>query len=293
MAEEKVKKPKSKGRVISEWVITILFGLVFLLMAAGSVDGMIHKKDNYGQTLRFGYGLFVVETDSMEPKYKVGSAIITYKESADKIYKDFNNGKTVDLSFMDVFNGYVTPTVKKEDGSPKYTEQTSCTNVVMTHRLQEIVVNDGVELGQGKYTFIVAGINISEHQSQAGQYQAFTEQQLLGVVKSNSKFIGGIFKFISSPFGLLVMLLIPAGYLVVVSVLDIFKAVKDDDEETPAVATASGSTGSGSADISGLSEETKKKLKQQLLEEMLAKKAAEKAAAKAKEEEEAKNKEGE
>ena len=27
------------------------------------------------------------------------------------------------------------------------------------------------------------------------------------------------------------MLLIPAGYLVVVSVLDIFKAVKDDDEE--------------------------------------------------------------
>ena len=78
---KKVKKEKSRTRKIIEWVITGVFLAIFLFFGASSIDGMMHRKDNFGQTLRFGVGNFVVLTDSMEPEYKVNTAIITRKES--------------------------------------------------------------------------------------------------------------------------------------------------------------------------------------------------------------------
>ena len=275
MAEEKkAKKPKNKFLAISEWIITILFGLVFLFMAAGSIDGMIKKKDNFGQTLRFGLGLFVVQTDSMEPYYKIDSAIITYKESADRIYKDYKKGKTIDLTFMDKERTSDVPTIVDADGKDVYYDPTPPTHAVMTHRLREIIVHENVEVGKGRYTFIVAGTNISEHQAQAGQYQSFTEKYLLGVVKSNSQFIGGLLNFISSPFGLLVLLLIPAFFLIITSVIDIFKAYKDPEEAPAGNTPKKGEAGETKANsgVTELSEADKKRLKEQLLEEMLSKK---------------------
>ena len=82
----------------------------------------------------------------------------------------------------------------------------------------------------------------------------------------NSPFLGGVFSFVSSVFGLLVLLLIPAFYLVVTSVIDIFKAYKEPEEEKE---SASKTSNNGPIQ---LSEEDKKRLKEQLLEEMLNKK---------------------
>ena len=69
--EKKPKRPKSKARKIIEWVLVGIFGAIFAFAAAATIDGMIHKNENYGQSLRFGVGTFVVQTDSMEPEYKV------------------------------------------------------------------------------------------------------------------------------------------------------------------------------------------------------------------------------
>lgn len=272
--KKRVKRPKSKARKIIEWVITGIFLALFAFVMAGQIDGMIHKKEHYNQQIRFGYATFVVQTDSMEPKYKVGTALITYNESADKIYDRFLKGEEVDITFADFYASDTEYTVPLNN--PQLTKRTEITKVPMTHRVREIHINNSKKLGEGKYTFITAGIN--DRSKQMGyeegstpivinQYQAFTENEVLGRVVVNSAFLGGVFGFVGTPFGLLVLLLIPAFYLVISSVIDIFKAYKEPEEETE----GSGSSNNG---VLELSEEDKKRLKEELLEEMLNKKGA-------------------
>ncbi|MBP3732802.1 MAG: hypothetical protein J6I84_06105 [Bacilli bacterium] len=276
--EKRVKKPKSKARKIIEWVLTGIFLALFAFVLAGQIDGMVHKKDHYNQQLRFGYGTFVVKTDSMEPKYMIGTALITYNEDADKIYERFQKGEEVDITFVDVYNTnneYTSPL-----NNPELTKRTDPTGVPMTHRVKEVHVNNNQEKGKGKYTFITAGINTrstnlgwkeGEPDIVINQYQAFTEKEILGRVTVNSAFLGGVFSFVGSPLGLLVLLLIPAFYLVVSSVIDIFKAYKEPE---PATEGAGGQPNNNNGPVT-LSEADKKRLKEQLLEEMISKKKGE------------------
>ena len=276
--EKRVKKPKSKARKIIEWVLTGIFLALFAFVLAGQIDGMVHKKEHYNQQLRFGYGTFVVKTDSMEPKYMIGTALITYNEDADKIYERFQKGEEVDITFVDVYNTnneYTSPL-----NNPELTKRTDPTGVPMTHRVKEVHVNNNQEKGKGKYTFITAGINTrstnlgwkeGEPDIVINQYQAFTEKEILGRVKVNSAFLGGVFSFVGSPLGLLVLLLIPAFYLVVASVIDIFKAYKEPE---PATEGAAGQPNNNNGPVT-LSEADKKRLKEQLLEEMISKKKGE------------------
>lgn len=276
------KKAKSKARKIIEWVITGVFLVLFAFVMVGQVDGMIHKNQHNGQLLRFGYGTFIVKTDSMEPKYRVNTALITYLEDADKIYDRFSNLKEnefIDLTFIHITladTEYSKPLNHPELTSRTNDKPTEVDGTPMTHRLQEIHVNNAVAKGQGKYTFITAGINTKskfmgwkpgDEPLVINQYQAFTEKQLLGVVKMNSPVLGGVFFFVSQWYGLLTLLLIPSFYLIITSVLDIFKAYKDNDAPEEA--------GAKVVDANGavvLSEEDKKRLKAELLEEMINKK---------------------
>ena len=205
----------------------------------------------------------------MVPKYNVKDAIITKKIDADVIYEKYlayleDETKTVDITFFDVYNEHIVP--KKET---ELNDQTYCTGKVMTHRLREVIVNEGVEKGKGKYTFIVAGINNQGELSKIGQYQAFTETQILGVVQFKSTFIGGLFSFITTPWGLLVFLLIPAFYLVITSVLDIFKVMKEPEEIEEQAGGEGGSDKPKVDSLSDLSDEDRERLKKEMLEEML------------------------
>ncbi len=279
---KKEKKPKSKARKITEWVVTILFAALFVFFAAGQVTGMVNKSKNYGHTLTFNYGTFIIKTDSMEPEYAVKTAIITYKESCETIIKKFESGKKVDVSFAcaypsnaskydyndfrpdDISYGGIDYHLKGNDPVyPRDARGYIATNTVMTHRLIGYYVDPSKKAGEGKYTFVAAGINTEGSYSKEGQYQLLTENELLGIVKVNSRFLGGMFGFITSPWGLLVFLLIPAFYLVITSVLDIFKAIKDPDEDNENKST------SGDGSLDGLSDKDKERLKKEMLEEML------------------------
>lgn len=281
---KKPKKEKSKRRKIIEWVLTGVLASIFIFIGVYQIDGMIHRGENYGQSVSFGTATFVIKTDSMEPEYQVNTAIITHKDNADDIYKFYTSELAkkeadpeyvvkLDITFMDVQRYYVSPT-----DSVTHNEPTSPTGVPMTHRVFEIQVDESKEVGQGKYLFFVAGINISEHQSQMGQYQNFTEKELLGVVKVNSAFLGGILSFISTPWGLLILLLIPAFYLVTTSVLDIFKAMNEKEEATQGVKNTdkNGKVTTSSSNpqkpLEGLSEKDIARLKEDLLKEMMNKK---------------------
>ena len=282
MEEEKkkrVKRPKSKARKIIEWVLTGLFLAFFGVIMVGQIDGLVHRKDHYGQQIRLGYATFVVQTTSMEPEIKKGSAIVTYLYSAEDIYNKFNKGETVDLTFVDGYNVNDDTTKPLEEKNEQYTFRTSVDpSIPITHRLVEIHYYPNVALGEGRYVFITAGINNGDKagtdaMGRVNQYQAFSEAQLLGQVVANSNFLGGCFKFIGSPFGLLALLMVPAFYLVITSVLDIFKAYKDPEEE--AVTEGGPSKEGAPAGTKELSEEDKKRLKEELLKEMMNKKKGE------------------
>lgn len=310
--EKKAKKEKSKARKIVEWVLTGIVVALFALVAIAQVNGLMTKSENYNHSLPFGYGTFVVQTDSMLPDYEVNTAVITHKDDADSIYKlyleyeEYNapikeeykskiesaatdserfqiqeemekKTKNIDVTFADC---YSDPDPKSHVPSDTYlTEETSNMSdtsgqpVVITHRLREIFVNENIEKGKGKYTFIVSGTNLSEHQSAAHQYQSLSEKELLGVVKVNSAFLGGFFSFVTSIWGLLILLLIPALYLMVTSIIDIFKALKEPDEEEEKQTANGAPIGDKPKDdadpLAGISEEDKERLKQEMLAQLL------------------------
>ena len=278
--EKKVqKKPKSKARKITEWVLTGIFLVIFAILGIAQIDGMVHKNEHHGQMLKFGYGTFVVQTESMDPAYKKGDALVTKLQRLESIYKDYQAGRTVDVTFYysyDAYNEVVSSEYAVPQNNPQLTELiTPPQYPIITHRVMEIHVNEGKKAGEGRYYFITAGINesvasaVDPNTGKVKQYQAFTEKYLLGRVVIGSAFLGGVFSFVSSVWGLLILLLIPAFYLIITSVIDIFKAYKEPEEAT---ATAKeGEASSESKDIN-LSEEDKKRLKEELLQEMLEKK---------------------
>ena len=272
--EKKVKKPKSKTRKIIEWVLTGIFGVFFIILGIGQIDGMVHQKDHYGQTLKYGYGTFVVKTESMEPVYKKNDALVTHYPNVDKLYNDYVAGKTIDVTFWyDNSTRLPDATPLKEENQPLTRCIPAPQYPIITHRVREIQLNEGVEKGNGKYTFILAGINDSvasavDANGNICEYQAVHEKAILGRVVIGSAFLGGVFGFVSSIWGLLVLLLIPAFYLVITSVIDIFKAYKEPAEEGKP-SKEEGGDSNGSVE---LSEEDKKRLKEELLQEMLDKK---------------------
>ena len=261
--KKREKKPKSKVRRILEWTGFGIIAALFVFAMVAQIDAMVHKDENLGQQLRFGVGSFVVETNSMEPDYMVDSAIVTYKKSPEEIYKQHNENpdQPIDLTFSYQFY----PSFKPKDST--LTNQTNDHAIPrelnghpMTHRLREILVDNSQPVGQGHYIFVVAGINPDSTWA-LNQYQVFDERYLLGVVVLNSNALGQIFKFIASPWGLFGLLLIPAFYLVISSMIDIFRVLKEPEE-------AAASSG-GSGTVSSIDEKDRERLKQEMLLQML------------------------
>ncbi len=269
--KKKVKKEKSKGRKIVEWILFGIFGLLFAAVVAGNISGIVHRDEHYGQLIRFGFGNFIVLTNSMEPDIPQDSAIITFKEDVNSVKERFDRGETIDLTFMNIpididFEPDTLEFKRINGGTAVYS------NAVMTHRLKEIHIREDVPFGQGRYIFVTTGINNGGDYALIGQYQISTEKQYLGVVKVSNVFLGGLFNFVASPIGLIILLLVPALYLIVMSSIDIFKQLKEAEAKEQAVAASP----EQSARLAGLSDEDRERLKKELLDEMIAQKRGDK-----------------
>lgn len=263
-AAKPVKK-KSKGRKIAEWVIFGIFGAACAVVVAGNIQGAVNRDAHYGQSIRFGVGSFIVLTSSMEPEINKDDAIITYAQDVTTFASRLQKGENIDITFVNVPIEFAidpdTERFKRENGG-----QLIVTNQVMTHRLMEVHEDTSIPLGKGRFIFVTAGINNQGEHSLMGQYQVFTERQYLGVVILKNGALGKVFNFIISPLGLILLLLIPAIYVIVSSSIDIFKALKES-EDTPS--GGSGSGGDGSSKLNSMSEEDRERLKMELLQEML------------------------
>ena len=255
----KEKKAKSKIRKIIEWILVSIFGAAAIFMMVATIDGMAHKKEHYNQTIRFGVATFTVETNSMEPEIMTGDMIITKLEDVTKFQERLEKGEIIDVTFFNV--GVDTSDIKIYNPD-KYKNETKPVYYPMTHRLREVHVRENVEYGKGKYVFVASGINDQSLEWKSEQYQTFTEKEYLGTVKVKNSFAGHTMKFISSPFGLIILLLIPAGYLIFVSSIDIFKAVKEEEDKQ-------NSDKLDGEHLSNLSDKERQRLKEELLDEMI------------------------
>lgn len=281
MAKE--KKPKSKTRKILEWVGTGIFAALIVFAAVVLFTTKIQRKNsnNPNAPARFGdlYFPVIVLTDSMDPVYPVDSAIFIKSVSPEYVYQSYLDGNKLDITFDDFYKPGQDITYTQEEKDflstykcepddptcPSKTDRTTRNSPMrtMTHRIF-YVYDTGNELGNGKYHFFVEGINHNGNKSARNQYQVFTEKEMYGQVTGCSKFVGGIFKFAESPWGLVILLIIPSLYMVLSSVIDVIRAYKEDDgvQETTPKAT------SGDP-LAGISEKEKEKLKQQMLEEIM------------------------
>ena len=261
LKDAREKKPKSKTRKIIEWVLFGVFGAAFAFVMAANVSGMIHRNENYGQSIRFGVGSFIILTNSMEPDIKVDDAIITYKEDLNTFKERINNNEIIDVTFANEKINVVfepdTEAFKRKNGG-------TCvvSNQIMTHRLREVHEDPSVEFGKGRFIFVASGINTGGVHALEGQYQLFTEKQYLGTVKVVNTPLGKFMNFIASPIGLIILLLVPAGYLIVTSSIDIIKALKAQ-EEAPTTHS------NDSSHLSNISDKDRERLKKEMLEEMI------------------------
>lgn len=213
----------------------------------------------------------MVLTDSMEPDYKVDDMIIVQKISPEKIYNLVASNPTTKegtIKFQDTAQNLkwieqeclvIDTDSLKIDLSFYYS--TSQLKMTMTHRLVGIRLNEDIKEGSGRYDFFVQGINKESKNYSGDQGQAFDERVLLGKVQFGSTFLGIVYKGVTSVWGLLILILLPSGYLIITSILDIVKGLKEDDEDTKQKVE--------STDGLQLSNEDKERLKSELLEELL------------------------
>jgi len=287
--EAKTKKPKSKARKIFEGIGLGVFVALVGFVSVVLITSTIQKKQSSNplEPTRIGdiYLPLVVSTDSMEPVYPVKSAIFIKKQTPQKIIEDFNNLTTkdvennvgVDLTFDDFYQDEAESLLSLEELAYLTTykgiakERTTLLSPMhtMTHRLFMYHVCEDKAEGEGRYLFFVEGIN--RNSSVAGaenQYQVFTEKQLYGRVTGCSKFLGWIFDKVTSPWGLVILLLIPSLYMVISSIIDVIKAYKDDDEPVTEIGQTTQKIKSDNP-LEGLSEKEKERLKKEMLNDLL------------------------
>ncbi|MCR5565067.1 MAG: hypothetical protein K6F59_04685 [Gammaproteobacteria bacterium] len=258
--DKKDKKGKSKVKKILDWVITGVFGTLIAISAAVLIYSRVGGDGFIGN-----YLFPQVLTDSMGDVYPVGSVLIVEKVNP----ADIKIGDNV--TFMYDFN-----------------PSDSVGKIRVTHQISNITIDDSWEEGKGHYIFTAHGTNKQSEFCKIGskeygdctyQTQTFREMDLVGRVNRVSPVLTAVTKFVKQPIGLISLVLVPCLYLMVTSVIDLFKKIPDDEPTNSTVNPNSGGTAEykpkvyapGEDPLAGMSQEDKERLKKELLDQMLGK----------------------
>ena len=274
VVDDKKKKKDKDGkkplwRKILDWVITGVFGLA----AVGAVAIMIGTKVN-PDGMFLGYMFPQVLTDSMADKYPVGSVLIVKQVDPSEV--QIGDAVTFKYPVNGVEMNMTHEIFKIEYTDPIYNEDGICTNdgyytfyAHGTNKHSEFckIKNEKGEEVYGDCTDITVKNNVQE----------FHQKKLVGKVERSSPVLAVVFKVVQSPIGLIVLILLPCLYLMVTSVIDMFKKIPDDEEEAASggggnITVRSVKRADGSDPLAGLSDEEKERLKKQMLDELLGKK---------------------
>jgi len=240
---KKKKSPMSYVRKVLDYVLIIFIAVI----AVAEVVGLATKSSNYDVPNIFGYQFLVVETDSMAEDefgnevYPVGVGLICQKVDVD--------------------------TIEVGDDITFYW---SSINSTITHRVYEIETDDNGEVE----SFLCHGINANAELYNASQFQDVSVDLVLGKIVAKSYALGNFITAMQTPYVVILLIIIPAGFITVSSVIDMINVKKMSEEELE----EKYGEGKGKKDkpqvdpndpLAGMSEEEKEELKKQMIEEIL------------------------
>lgn len=199
--EQTLAKPKKK---LIDRILTAILGVFIGIVVLVEGVGMISARNNYGVPNFFGYQTMIVLTESMEPTLPVDAAIIVKK------IDDFSTLKA-------------STSIGAKDGDMiSFRTQIEGRDAIITHRIVEIRIESG------KYFFDLKGDN---NLNQIPQDLNVSQDNVLGKVIHVSVGLGKVQKFFSNPVVMFLLVLIPLGYIVFLSIRDFVRALKSKPVE--------------------------------------------------------------
>lgn len=274
-SNEKVEiKKKSKVKKIFNWIIASVFGS---LLVAITIFNLVNKFA--GDGFIFGSQYPMVLTDSMEPEYMVGDVLIINKvKSYSDLVEEYRLGDDgVENTEDDAIVTIGSSTTTLVDGATidltfLYDIAGIGEEFSVTHRVSKVVIREDLEEGSGRFFFTTHGINTDSEQCSTNggdctnQTQSFDERKVIGRVQSVNVFLTVVYSVFTSTWGLLALILIPAIYLIITSVIDIVKTMSEKEETS----SSSNSANPVKDDLlSQLSPKDLERLKKDLLNELL------------------------
>ena len=274
-SNEKVDiKKKSKVKKIFNWIIAGVFGSLLVTI---TIFNLVNKFA--GDGFIFGSQYPMVLTDSMEPEYMVGDVLIINKvKSYSDLVEEYRLGDDgVENTDDDAVITVGVGTTTLVDGATMdltflYDIAGIGEEFSVTHRVSKVVIRESILEGEGRFFFTTHGINTDSEQCSinggdcTSQTQSFDERKIIGRVQGVNGFLTVIYSVFTSTWGLLTLILIPAIYLIITSVIDIVKTMTEK-EESP---SSSNNTGLAKDDLlSQLSPKDLERLKKDLLNELL------------------------
>ena len=274
-SNEKVEiKKKSKVKKIFNWIIASVFGS---LLVAITIFNLVNKFA--GDGFIFGSQYPMVLTDSMEPEYMVGDVLIINKvKSYSDLVEEYRLGDDgVENTEDDAIVTIGSSTTTLVDGATidltfLYDIAGIGEEFSVTHRVSKVVIREDLEEGSGRFFFTTHGINTDSEQCSTNggdctnQTQSFDERKVIGRVQSVNGFLTVVYSVFTSTWGLLALILIPAIYLLITSVIDIVKTMSEKEETS----SSSNSANPVKDDLlSQLSPKDLERLKKDLLNELL------------------------
>lgn len=176
---EKVKAEKSKARKIYDIVSTVIIALIFVFLVVVAALLLWQRKTGTDSSV-FGYCLYNVLTDSMDPTIKPGEIIIAKKVDA---------GEEVKVGDIITFTA--------PSGRLKGQNE--------THRIYEIVYNDD---GSVKYIKTAGDNKYGSDSVKVDDWQLERSAVKARYVKTSS-LISGLRNFLTKWYGYVVLIVIP------------------------------------------------------------------------------------
>lgn len=206
-----VVNPKNKKKSLWSKIFTYGFGVLIALLLGFQIIGTISAQNNFGVASFFGYQTLIVETNSMEPAIMTNEAIVIKKVDLATIKAS---------SSYEELDGDVITFYRRDDGR------------IVTHRVVEILPQV-----DGSYIFRTLGDNLYADSCPGGYCDPMMSrdyvygEDVLGVVVGKSAFFGAVVNFMTKPFVIAIVAVVPLFYVFISSIIDIVKNSKMKEED--------------------------------------------------------------
>ena len=196
---------KKKLKVIASILLSVFVVLFFGI----NIISLVSRQGNYGVPQIGKTSFLIVYTDSMEPTLKVDSMVVVKEVDPSTLV-----AKQIDSEGNIIVDGDIITFYRPADDK------------IVTHRLVGISTNE-----DGSYTLECFGDNMEASSCgtsgcEGKPHDFINSKYLIGKVVKNSYPLGVVYSFISKPLVSFLLIMIPGGYVLIISIIDFIKKAR-------------------------------------------------------------------